>query len=45
MGALAFNWIVGNCDAHGKNYSLLYDRGAPTLAPLYDIVSTRSTPS
>jgi serine/threonine-protein kinase HipA len=40
MRALAFNWIVGNCDAHGKNYSLLYDRGAPTLAPLYDIVST-----
>ncbi len=38
--ALAFNWIVGNCDAHGKNYSLLYDQGAPTLAPLYDIVST-----
>lgn len=38
--AVAFNWIVGNCDAHGKNYSLLYDRGAPTLAPLYDIVST-----
>lgn len=37
---LAFNWIVGNCDAHGKNYSLLYDQGAPTLAPLYDIVST-----
>jgi serine/threonine-protein kinase HipA len=40
MRALAFNWIVGNCDAHGKNYSLLYDQGAPTLAPLYDIVST-----
>lgn len=38
--AVAFNWIVGNCDAHGKNYSLLYDQGAPTLAPLYDIVST-----
>lgn len=40
MQALAFNWIVGNCDAHGKNFSLLYDRGAPTLAPLYDVVST-----
>lgn len=38
--ALIFNWLVGNCDAHGKNYSLLYDRGAPTLAPLYDLVST-----
>jgi len=40
MRAVAFNWIVGNCDAHGKNYSLLYDQGAPTLAPLYDVVST-----
>jgi serine/threonine-protein kinase HipA len=42
--AVGFNWIVGNCDAHGKNYSLLYDRGAPTLAPLYDIVSTAMYP-
>ena len=40
LRAVAFNWIVGNCDAHGKNFSLLYDQGAPTLAPLYDIVST-----
>jgi serine/threonine-protein kinase HipA len=38
--ALAFNWLIGNCDAHGKNYSLLYDAGSPTLAPLYDLVST-----
>lgn len=38
--ALVFNWLIGNCDAHGKNYSLLYDSGAPTLAPLYDLVST-----
>jgi serine/threonine-protein kinase HipA len=38
--ALVFNWLIGNCDAHGKNYSLLYDAGSPTLAPLYDLVST-----
>lgn len=38
--ALVFNWLIGNCDAHGKNFSLLYDSGAPTLAPLYDLVST-----
>jgi serine/threonine-protein kinase HipA len=38
--ALVFNWLIGNCDAHGKNFSLLYDTGAPTLAPLYDLVST-----
>jgi len=38
--ALAFNVLIGNCDAHGKNYSLLYDSRAPSLAPLYDLVST-----
>jgi serine/threonine-protein kinase HipA len=43
-GALVFNWMIGNCDAHGKNFSLLYDRRAPTLAPLYDLVSTTAYP-
>jgi serine/threonine-protein kinase HipA len=38
--ALVFNWLIGNCDAHGKNFSLLYDAGSSTLAPLYDLVST-----
>lgn len=38
--ALVFNVLIGNCDAHGKNYSLLYDLRAPSLAPLYDLVST-----
>lgn len=38
--ALIFNSLIGNCDAHGKNYSLLYDSRAPHLAPLYDLVST-----
>jgi serine/threonine-protein kinase HipA len=42
--ALAFNWLIGNCDAHGKNFSLLYDGDSPTLAPLYDLVSTRRYP-
>ncbi|MGH2903959.1 MAG: type II toxin-antitoxin system HipA family toxin [Solirubrobacteraceae bacterium] len=42
--ALAFNWLIGNCDAHGKNFSLLYDGSSPTLAPLYDLVSTTSYP-
>jgi serine/threonine-protein kinase HipA len=38
--ALAFNALIGNCDAHGKNYSLLYYSPAPSLAPLYDLLST-----
>ncbi len=42
---VVFNYIVGNNDAHGKNFSLLY-RSAGTgeleirLAPLYDVLST-----
>ena len=42
--ALVFNWLIGNCDAHAKNFSLLYDSSAPTLAPLYDLVSTTAYP-
>jgi serine/threonine-protein kinase HipA len=38
--ALVLNVLIGNCDAHGKNYSLLYDSRAPSLAPLYDLVCT-----
>ena len=37
--AAIFNLIIGNADAHGKNYSLLYD-GSTELAPLYDLLST-----
>jgi len=38
---LAFNLIIGNGDAHLKNWSLIYrDRRRPTLSPAYDIVST-----
>lgn len=37
-----FTWAIGNVDAHGKNVSLLIDtdRGALSLAPLYDTVPT-----
>jgi serine/threonine-protein kinase HipA len=42
--AMVFNWLIGNCDAHAKNFSLLYDAGVPTLAPLYDLVSTTVYP-
>lgn len=38
---LLFNYLVGNCDAHLKNYSLSYEGGAaPVLTPAYDLVST-----
>jgi serine/threonine-protein kinase HipA len=40
--ALVFNYLIGNMDAHGKNFSLLHiDRDIIRLAPLYDLVCTR----
>jgi serine/threonine-protein kinase HipA len=49
LDAVIFNFLVGNNDAHGKNFSLLYHHlGAENqeirFAPLYDIVSTMSYP-
>ena len=35
-----FNYVMGNCDSHGKNYSLLYKNNRIELSPLYDVVST-----
>lgn len=40
----AFNVIVGNCDGHGKNLSLLRDGRSIRLAPFYDLLSTRQYP-
>ncbi len=45
LDAVIFNYLVGNNDAHGKNFSLLY-HGVGTanleirFAPLYDVVNT-----
>jgi serine/threonine-protein kinase HipA len=38
---LAFNIVIGNGDAHLKNWSLIYtDPRRPVLAPAYDLVAT-----
>lgn len=37
---VVFNAIIGNADAHGKNYSMLYDGTTRRLAPGYDLVSS-----
>jgi serine/threonine-protein kinase HipA len=37
---VVFNALLGNNDAHAKNYSLLYKSEIPTLAPLYDVLCT-----
>jgi serine/threonine-protein kinase HipA len=45
LDALLFNLLIGNADAHSKNYSLLLEgtvNRAPRLAPLYDLLSTRA---
>lgn len=41
---LLFHYLVGNADAHAKNYALLYRDRAPDLAPLYDVVCTAAYP-
>jgi serine/threonine-protein kinase HipA len=39
--AVLTGFLLGNSDAHGKNFSLLYDPASGIrLAPLYDVVST-----
>jgi serine/threonine-protein kinase HipA len=49
LDAVIYNFLVGNNDAHGKNFSLLY-HGMGTanlqirLAPAYDVVSTTYYP-
>jgi serine/threonine-protein kinase HipA len=56
LDAVVFNILIGNNDAHSKNFSLLYDESPSLttrllennllikLAPLYDLVSTAYYP-
>jgi len=39
-GTAIFNYLIGNNDAHGKNFSLVYPDKEIRLAPLYDAIST-----
>ena len=39
-----FNFLVGNGDAHGKNFSVLYHGRKSALAPMYDVMSTTIYP-
>lgn len=46
LDGVIFNALVGNHDAHGKNFSLLYAHGkSPVLAPFYDLLSTAIYPT
>jgi serine/threonine-protein kinase HipA len=45
LRAVVLNVLIGNADAHAKNFSLLHlPDGTMQLAPLYDLVSTLSYP-
>lgn len=42
---VAFNFLIGNADAHGKNLALLYgEDGSVRLAPFYDLLCTAIYP-
>ena len=42
---VVFNFLIGNGDAHGKNFSVLYRTRAPRLAPVYDALCTTVYPA
>ncbi len=44
LDGLIFNVLIGNADAHGKNYSILYRKTERRLAPFYDLVCTLAWP-
>jgi serine/threonine-protein kinase HipA len=44
LDAVIFNFLIGNHDAHGKNFSFLYSGAQTRLAPLYDLLSTSYYP-
>ena len=41
---LVFAFLIGNGDAHGKNFSVLYRGKKVALSPLYDVMSTTIYP-
>ncbi|MCM0032082.1 type II toxin-antitoxin system HipA family toxin [Sandarakinorhabdus limnophila] len=44
LDAAIFNLIIGNADAHAKNFSLLHHDGGIAIAPLYDLLATVAYP-
>jgi len=41
---MAFNYLIGNYDAHGKNFSIIHGKQM-RLAPFYDLLSTQVYPA
>ncbi|MGU3626958.1 HipA domain-containing protein [Comamonas sp. C24C] len=44
LDGVIFNALIGNHDAHGKNFSLLYGGRSPVLALFYDLLATAIYP-
>jgi len=44
LDLLVFNALIGNADAHGKNFAWIYPNSARRLAPAYDLVATTLWP-
>jgi serine/threonine-protein kinase HipA len=42
---LLFNLLIGNGDAHAKNFALLFRPGGAELAPVYDLLCTQVYPA
>ena len=40
-----FCFLIGNGDAHAKNFSVIYRNGRPELSPAYDLLSTAVYPN
>ena len=41
---MIFHYLIGNADAHAKNFALLYRDHVPDLAPAYDVLCTAAYP-
>lgn len=41
---VVLNAVLGNCDFHARNISFLLDKGAVSLSPAYDVVTTAAWP-
>ena len=44
LDRVVFNFLIGNGDAHGKNFSVVYRNGMPRLSPQYDLICTTVYP-
>lgn len=45
LDRLLFNVLIGNADAHGKNFALLFGEQGAELAPAYDLLCTQAYPA